>query len=354
MSDRASADWLVSPRFDLLAFGLPAAVALALVPLGPWLAPSGDTPLPMWLIAVLGVDVAHVWSTLHVTYLDPRARARHGTLFAVTPLLAFAVGSALAALSFAVFWTLLAYLAVFHFVRQQYGWVALFHRKDPSLGPLDRRLDVAMIYASTLVPLVWWHAHLPRGYVWFVPGDFVVGAVPPLLAELLLVPYVGLLAAWPVRQLWRVRAGASPRPGLALVVVGTAACWGVGIIVTNTDWAFTVTNVLIHGVPYFGLVWIRAPGLGAGPGRGALARAGGFYGLLLALAYVEELSWDRLVWHEGAIFVGPAIELGELGVALATGLLAVPQVTHYVLDGVIWRRPRQGGPAEAMAAAGSV
>ncbi|MEL6188181.1 MAG: hypothetical protein AAFU79_26445, partial [Myxococcota bacterium] len=99
------------------------------------------------------------------------------------------------------------------------------------------------------------------------------------------------------------------------------------ILVTNTDWAFTVTNVLIHGVPYFGFVWVTTRR--SEPPAGTLlawlaARAWAFYLLLLVLAGAEELGWE--------------LSSETAWVAGATALLSVPQTTHYVLDGVIWRR----------------
>ncbi len=324
--------WLVSPRFDLWMFLAPAVVALFLVPLGPYLAPRGETPLPMWIVLVLGVDVAHVWATLFRTYLDPVERARRGRLFAIVPVLALVGGAALALHGLATFWTVLAYLAVFHFVRQQYGWVALYHRKDPDLEPLDRQLDVLAIYAGTLYPLLWWHAHLPRTFDWFVPGDFVAGLVSPAWVDPLLVPYLGLWAAYAARQVVRTRAGRPVRPGKWVVVFGTAVCWGVGIVATDSDWAFTVTNVLLHGVPYFGLVFITARPRPVGG-------VAGFLGVLLGLAVIEEIGWHRLVGGDGAgLFFGAALELPDAAVAVAAAALAVPQVTHYVLDGFIWRR----------------
>ena len=36
---------------------------------------------------------------------------------------------------------LLAYTAVFHFVRQQRGWVALFHRRNPDTSRATRRVS---------------------------------------------------------------------------------------------------------------------------------------------------------------------------------------------------------------------
>ena len=64
--------WLFSRRTDLLAFGAPALASLALVALGLVTgAASGDTPPGLWLVAIVGVDVAHVWSTGYRVYADP-------------------------------------------------------------------------------------------------------------------------------------------------------------------------------------------------------------------------------------------------------------------------------------------
>ena len=337
--------WLVSKRFDLRAFGWPALAALVLVPLGPWLAPSGETPLPMWVIAVLLVDVAHVWSTIYRTYLDPIEWSRRRALFIAVPAVAYALAAGLAYASWAWFWTVLAYSAVFHFVRQQYGWVALYNRRDPGVSRLERTIDAFAIYASTVFPLLWWHASLPRRFHWFLPGDFATVFVGHGWVGALWPVYIAALVGFVGMQVHRARTD-GVRWGKVLVVATTAACWGVGIIATNSDWAFTVTNVLIHGVPYMAIVWAYgqrdahrfAPRSWQrrmfGASRGAVA----FMGLLAALAYAEEWGWDRLIWHsDTGLFPGPAVELGPM-LVLVLPLLAVPQLTHYILDGFIWRR----------------
>ena len=336
--------WLVSARFDVLVFTGPAVVALALVGLGPWLAPKGETPLPFWVVTVLFVDVAHVWSTVYRTYLDPDERRRHAGLYTVVPLVGYGVGLALAAHSWALFWTVLAYTAVFHFVRQQYGWVALYNRRDPGLGAVERSVDVAAIYAATIFPLLWWHANLPRQFHWFLPGDFIDGLGASVVFVLWPV-YVGIGIAFAVLQLKRAQSD-GVRWGKVLLVTTTSACWGLGIIATNSDWAFTVTNVLIHGVPYMAIVWVYgqrdAPRYRVGAWQrwmfGTTAGAAAFLVTLGIVAYAEEWGWDRLVWHgETSLFLGPTVDVGRWMFAVLP-LLAVPQVTHYILDGFIWRR----------------
>lgn len=325
--------WLFSWRADLLLFLAPAVVALALVPFGP---SDGETPFGMWLVAVLLVDVAHVWTTIYRTYLDRDELRRRPVLYTAVPIASYAIAVGFLAISFAAFWTALAYVAVFHFVRQQYGWVALYNRRDPTLTKADRWIDTAAIYASTVFPILWWHANLPRKFVWFLPGDFIP-VVPDVVVTVLWPVYVGALVVFALRQVQRWRRERTVRTGKLIVVATTAACWGVGIIATNTDWAFTVTNVLIHGVPYFGLVWLqtRAEGKRFASPASVLP----FYALVAGLAYVEELGWDRLIWHtDGPIFFGPAVELGPVALLLVMPLLALPQLVHYVLDGFIWRR----------------
>jgi hypothetical protein len=337
--------WLVSRRFDLGVFLLPALAALGLSAFQAELSPTGALPLPLWIVTVLLVDVAHVWATIWRTYLDPIERARRPLLYSLIPIGAYAIGVLLHSISSATFWTALAYLAVFHFVRQQYGWVALYERASGPTSRVDRVIDSAAIYAATLFPILWWHAHLPRSFDWFVQGDFLRG-LSVRAADLAWPVYLLALGAFGLRQIQLALAYRVLHPGKVVVVATTALCWGLGIIAADSDFVFTVTNVLIHGVPYFGVVWIygrsRSPAylphtiaarvFGGGAGLGV------FFSVLAALAYAEEFAWDRLVWHDhAAIFPGPSLDLGAALLAAVVPLLALPQATHYLLDAWIWK-----------------
>jgi hypothetical protein len=55
------------------------------------------------------------------------------------------------------------------------------------------------------------------------------------------------------------------------------------------------------------------------------------------MAFVEELLWDNGVWQERTWLFGSFAALHEADSFLVP-LLAVPQITHYVLDGFIWKR----------------
>lgn len=350
-SARAPSAWLVSPRWDLTVFGGSAALAFALLAWGAWTDVLAE-PMPLWswALTVMAVDVAHVWATAWRVYLDPDERQRRPALYAGIPLAAYCAMALLYSASPALFWRALAYVAVFHFVRQQYGWVALYRRRLGETSRVDRALDDAAIYAATLYPLLHWHANLPREFEWFLAGDFFPG-LPRQAAEWAWPLHVAAAAAWAFRQAWLRASGRPVSAGKALVVATTWLTWYAGIVAFDSDYAFTVTNVLVHGIPYMAFVWVH--GRRRWSAGGALAPVFGagrwplFLAPLLVAAFLEEWGWDRLLWHERpALFPGPDLHPGPELLALLVPLLALPQATHYLLDAWIWRvRPENPGLA---------
>lgn len=327
--------WIFAPRWDLAVFWGSCLASLLALALGAWLGLlHEEAPDWTWIYAVLLVDVAHVWSTGFRVYFDPEELKRRPFLYYGVPALSFLVGWQVYQWGAHLFWRALAYLAVWHFVRQQYGWVALYRRKAGEARNWEFYLDAAAVYAATLYPLLWWHAHLPRRFWWFLEGDFQ--AVPGLWVRWLEPLYWGILLAYLIKAL-RAYGQGRGHPGKDTVVFTTWLCWYLGIVVFNSDYAFTVTNVLIHGIPYMALVyWYRQQK------RGEPARFGWRQVVwpLLAiwfLAFAEEMFWDRAIWHQRSWLFGPSWDSGGWEVVLVP-LLAVPQLTHYVLDGFIWKR----------------
>jgi len=331
---------------DLAVFLGSAAVSFGALGLGALTGVLHDeTPGWAWIPAVILCDVAHVWSTGFRTYLDPAERRARPWLLALVPLLGLAASVALLAVGELTFWRALAYLAIFHFVRQQYGWVSLYRARAGETGRVGRVIDTAAIYAATVWPLLHWHTHLPRRFSWFVPHDVV--ALPASVMPVATVLYLAALGAYAVRSasMW-LRGTANP--GKDVVVVTTAAAWYVGIVAFDSDYAFTVTNVFMHGIPYFALVYVHtrarhsrasAPAPAPVPSLAErLTRNVPIYlAVLWLIAFSEELVWDRAVWHDHGWLFGEPWDVGALKLVLVP-LLALPQLTHYVLDGFIWRR----------------
>ncbi len=344
--------WLVSRRFDLTFVVAPAIVGLVLGARGGRHAGAGgETPVWAWVGCVLLVDVAHVHATTVRVYLDPSELRRRPALYVMTPLLALLVSLSVHAASPALFWRLLAYLAAFHFVRQQVGFGRLYRRRLAVASRLDDRLTELALYAATLYPLLAWHTRLPQPFAWLVPGDFTAG-LPSICERLGFWAWLTLLGAFAARTLWQLARQEPVSLGLVLLVATTALTWWCGIVLWATDFAFTVTNTLAHGVPYMAIAH-RVGAHHAQPRRQGLRalfvprRLWLYAGVLGALAYVEEWLWDGAVWHEQpGLFLG-SDALPALGAAVP--LLALPQLTHYLLDAYLWRARDNPDVARAFA-----
>lgn len=329
---------------DLGVFGLSFALPLALV-FAEELAGTPDRALPEWafLAFVVGVDVAHVYATLFRSYLDRDELSRHPIRYVLAPIAAYAATAALWQSSPLTLFRCLAYLAVFHFVRQQAGWVALYRARAGQSSWRTRLVDNAAIYSATLYPLLVWHAAPERRFSWFMTGDFIVlPALDRFLPVAQLVWFLSLLAFGLGQARKLVRDGRLDL-GKCVIMTGTALTWHIGIITTNGDFAFTVTNVVPHGVPYLALLYFyaRARRLEAPRLVGSAVVAGGLFAFLLlcvTLALAEEAAWSRWIFHDHPEVFGAGGELSRGLVAWLAPLLLVPQTVHYALDGLLWRR----------------
>ncbi len=343
--------WIYSSWLDGAFILSPAFIVTALVLLLPEVfSRSSDIPTWIWVSLIVAIDVAHVYSTLFRTYLDPEELLARKNVYTFVPLLAWIAGVMLFSYDSIWFWRTLAYLAVFHFIRQQYGFVMIYSRREPREPRLYRRIDQATIYAATLYPLIYWHTHLPRNFSWFVAGDFL--SIPSTLLETVAhILYAAILITYACKEIAAsIQRHSWNLPKNALVA-GTALSWYVGIVGFNGDLAFTATNVVSHGLPYMALIWIYSrnksrlkPEVAPFPfsrWKTPILLFCGFLMIPLALSFFEEGLWDGFIWRDHTeFFIGfsqlPKI-LDQGTLALVVPLLALPQMTHYILDGFIWR-----------------
>lgn len=346
--------WLVSAKFDCLWFIAPGFLSLLVVApvvLGVW--DFGEVSPVSWLLLVVFVDVAHVWTTLFRTYMDTEERRRRPWLYWGTPLLVFIGGFLVHSAKPIWFWSLFAYVAVYHFIKQQYGFVSLYRYRAGERRGWVRRLDQCAIYAGAGVPVLYWHTTLPRDISWFVDGDFL-GPLPNSVMTLGWIVYGVTGVMWVGHRLWDVRLR-GPQWGRDLTMTATWMTWYVGIVLTDLDFVFTATNVVIHGVPYAALVWHSSRRSKHSIHQASRPNIWIFISTCLLLALIEEGLWDVSVWHERANWFGtlPDSWATPRTLDIAVPLLMVPQATHYILDGFIWKmdgsnpdlRNRLFGPA---------
>jgi hypothetical protein len=351
--------WLWGARVDLSVF-VGSALGALLLSLGARAAGLSVLPEWAWVVLVLGVDVAHVHATWFRTYLDREELARHPLRYALLPLVVYAAAWGAYRAGPLLFWRILAYLAVFHFIRQQVGWVALYRKKAGTGSRLDRAIDESAIWAATLYPLFEWHLQLSqKGFSWFVPGDFVATLPLASFAGLAHALWVTSLSLFFARELWRAGFTRRLALGKVLIVATTAATWYLGIVRNEGDFVFTALNVIPHGVPYVWLLFMytrersrRAPGWA--PGQVVAGGFATFVAVLVGCAFFEQFAWDRWAEHDHAWLFGDSAPLSARLLGWLVPLLAMPQAMHYVLDGLLWRRAESRERPAQLAALGLI
>ena len=345
--------WLYSAVIDGVFILSPPFVALLLVVCFPAQFQAVSViPVYYWLFLVVFIDVAHVYSTLYRTYFNQGAYKKNAFLV-VVPIACYMVGVLLYSYSGMFFWRLLAYLAVFHFIRQQYGFMRLYSRQEGN-GYWFRMIDKIAIYTATIYPLFYWHFEGNRNFSWFVEND-ILSFHSPLLLGAGSVLYLLIIALYVVKEggyIIHTKEFNGPRN---LLIAGTFLSWYFGIVYFNGDMAFTTLNVVSHGIPYMALIWIfekKKQAKSSNPGslimKYTFNKYGGvlFFVLLLALlAYIEEGLWDGMIWKEHGNVFKLFSNLPKIGneqmLSLLVPLLALPQSTHYILDGFIWKVNRE-------------
>lgn len=344
---KVSTPWIYSAKFDSFAILGPSILVTSIVAVwGRSIATISEAPWWLWALLVLGIDVAHVYSSLFRTYFDKEEFQRRKRLYLLAPLACWVGGIALyIGGSPGAFWAVVTYMAIYHFVRQQYGFMMLYRRGEAR--DWRYRVDQVAIYLATLYPVLFWHTY-GREFTWF--AGFEIPRLPITWPELVVrYIYITVLILFFVKEAFGWQTEKKINSGKIALLVTTAVSWAMGIIVFNGDLTFTLINVVSHGIPYLALVWIYQfrKGERLVPSLRRFFRAKYipvYLGLLLVLAWVEEGMWDWFVYKEHpGIFGAFSLEVSPIVLGLLVPLLTVPQLTHYVLDAYIWRvgKPNQ-------------
>jgi hypothetical protein len=336
----AEPKWIISRAGDLIWLQgsvLPALLLLAFFRLAPPLDASTLTPSHPAVIALLlwGVlfDGTHVMGTWARTYLAPDAvsraqlpRRRWWGLLALGPALAVIdhwlcppgpVGLGHPGAVFAAF-LLVAYLwAYWHLVRQHYGFVALYRRREGAKDPIEARLETALLWVGCLGPYVRFSltdAFLKTGLPVLLPTAWL-----PLVRGPVTLAFVAAGALLAGALLWRTRS-LGPRHLLIAIVI--AFHCAVFALLDNLL-TITATLTLFHNLQYHRIVWQYEQGRGRIP-LGSVARYLAF-GLLLGLA-----------WY-GPRVMGVAAAGSDLLRNVLIGLGWGVAFHHYLVDGRIWK-----------------
>ena len=189
--------WIIGARDDLVWFIGSVFSSYALL----ILYVSGILPLiPMVALWAILIDAPHVFGTFSRTYFDRterknRARLLWGSLafFAVGPVMVLA-GAGFVFLFVAALW------AYYHLVKQHYGFMVLYKKKNGDLARVDNVLDRSLLLFAFNYPFVEFIARDPDA----------MARVPALLrggvsgfSKLLLAGTILIFVVWLGRQVQR-------------------------------------------------------------------------------------------------------------------------------------------------------
>jgi len=351
--------WIISARDDLIWFVGSVVSSYALLVL--YL--SGLLSLvPMAAGWAILIDAPHVFGTFSRTYFDRTERQNRPRLLWGS-LLFFAIGPAmvLAGAGF-VFFFVAALWAYYHLVKQHYGFMVLYKKKNGDLAAIDNALDRLLLLFAFNYPFVAFIARDPAAMA-RVPGPLRSGVGG--LATLLLVATVVLAVIWLSRQVQRWLTGQPLNlPKYLLLLAAIPMHWIVLLTpMPNKPIAIVAILTIYHNLQYHRLIWFHNQKYSARP-------AGDRKSLTAHEKFgAAELISRRLLFYIGfgllfgLIYQGPRQYLGYLSLKHGQGVGAVEQslpiqlgiaflwgyaFIHYYLDSKIWRVRRDPSVGKAL------
>jgi len=377
-ANAVSLRWIISAHDDLVWLIGSVLSSYALLVLYV----SGILPLvPMVALWAILIDAPHVFGTFSRTYFDRterhnRSRLLWGSLlfFAVGPVMVLA-GAGL------IFFFLAALWAYYHLVKQHYGFMVLYKKKNNDLAPMDNALDRLLLLFAFNYPFVAFIAQDPEAMV-RVPAVLRSGVNG--LATILLVATIVLAVAWLGRQFQRAITGEPLNvPKYLLLAAAIPMHWIVLLTpMPHKPIAIVAILTIYHNLQYHRLIWFHNKKYQAGSAAttrrslvevnetAATERQGSpAVERELRQQYgAAELISRRLLYYIafgilfGLLYQGPRQILGYISLKNGDGLAGAKSVgiqlgisflwgyafIHYYLDSKIWRIRRDPSVGKAL------
>ena len=335
--------WIISARDDLVWFIGSVLASYALL----WLYVSGVLPL-LWMVAVWAIliDAPHVFGTFSRTYFD-RAERRERKRLLWGSLLFFVVGPMMVmAGAGLLFFFLAAIWAYYHLVKQHYGFMVLYKKKNNDLAPLDNTLDRVFLLLAFTYP-----------FIHFVGSDQEAMSRVPLALRfaftgaerLLLFATIVAGLAWLCRQIQR-RLQRLPLdvPKYLLLAAAVPMHW-VALLtpMPRKPIALVAILTIYHNLQYHRLIWFHNKKYtrdeDAHEQYGAAA--------LISKRLVYYIAFGVLfgLWYQGPrqFIMSPEMEKTFWTEMLASFLWGYAFI-HYYLDSKIWRVRRDPSVGKAL------
>jgi len=338
-----SVRWIISARDDLVWFIGSVATSYALFALYV----GGLVPLvPMVVGWAVLVDAPHVFATFSRTYFDREERRARRRLLAWSLLFFLAGPVAVFAGAGFVFFFVAALWAYYHLVKQHYGFMVLYKKKNADLAAVDNALDRAFLLLAFTYPFVAFVAR-DREAMARVP-QVLLGGIGYLEAALLAATIV-VGAAWLGRQAQRALAGMPlDVPKYLLLAAAIPMHWVVLLTpMPHKPIAIVAMLTVYHNLQYHRLVWFHNQKYKSG--GAARERHGAAEFISRRLIYYVLFGVLFGVWYQvPRQYVNHAADPASFTTQLASGFLWGYAFIHYHLDAYIWRVRRDPSVGKAL------
>ncbi len=158
VTNTISVNWITGRNFDLLWYIGACLTSYLMIYLHLGL---GISALMLWWFWILSVDGPHVFATFSRTYFDIqewslRAKLFYGSLicYLVGPVFLFLSIAVRTQVPYLVFLAFASLWAYWHVVRQHYGFLVLYQKKNGEAAGKENKLDYWCFYILMLAPFV--------------------------------------------------------------------------------------------------------------------------------------------------------------------------------------------------------
>jgi hypothetical protein len=245
----------------------------------------------------------------------------------------------------------LAYVAVFHFIKQQVGFILLYDKTTENINSLkfiSKKIDTLLTWIITGFPFLYWMMNYESiSLNWFIPWEYIFISRLVPQTELIWIIYIISILIYIIFQILLIFRWVKVNPIKYLYILWTAYIWFNGMVVYNSIIVFGFWNILLHGLNYYGII-IGSTYQNRNYGK-LIQTMKNFWivflsitiiSSLLLLGYIEEFFWDQFVWREKTIIFSDFfynIWYDQTILTIIVSILWSIQLTHYILDRYIWR-----------------
>jgi hypothetical protein len=337
--------WIISGREDMVWFIGSVATSYALFALYV----GGILPLvPMVAAWAILIDAPHVFGTFSRTYFDRTERLARKRLL-LGSLLFFVIGPVMVLLKLGlVFFFLAALWAYYHLVKQHYGFMVLYKKKNNDLARADNFLDRVFLLLAFTYPFVAFVARDPEAMK-RVPQQLQTGVKG--LELVLLIATIAFALIWLLRQVQRAVQGLALNvPKYLLLAAAIPMHWVVLLTpMPNKTIAIVAILTIYHNLQYHRLIWFHNQKYKSG--ADSKTRYGAAELISRRLIYYVAFGILFGLWYQlPRQLAGRSADPTSLSLPLQ--LLAAffwgYAFIHYYLDSKIWRVRRDPAVGQAL------